>query len=1818
MRLVGNGIGLNRVTASARSSSDGKSSISATSPGFTCNVVAGRSEFDLGESDGDPVPPQRFRATFNVAVSAVDIRRFTNIDATFFFDPETLRLDHIDSGVDWPRAAALIGNDTIGVHPGQASIAAVIPEACDGRCHLFTLTFTVLASEDAIARISGRLNAPLISGEPLPRGNGDFVAGDIRIKLGGGGAVDDPPAPMPPETPRGCSAVPCVSCVGGRPKGDADGDCLFTIADVTFAQEVSFGNFFSGTGDGFPTTASVLPSQASALNLDSDDTIAGLRDIFTLLRARQLLVPFVHTLGGVQLEDDFPQVGEDATLGNVSQSNSTNGTAGLQSKSAECPPVLIEAELSTGAGLPLPPTYSSVYFDVKSILPALQGVIESAEVDVGSSSVVAGPMFGGLIRASPGKGLKWTVKVRTNASLSGVGLSLFALTFASSGASATSASRVLRVIDFVGGSDGPDGLYSTGDDNVVLLDGTRVTLSGDRGYGPFTRINGSDTMACSSLIPSTTGTSTGTTSPMTTQTSSRTSTATTSSTVTPSSTATTTPTAWPGCKPWETEIPRTTPASARTCREVNFNFSSAIVLQGSVSATAGYIFTTPRLSRAIDTGNTSRVSAPLFAATGFSDARYTVGAPPLQQAVTSKLGSARLDPDMLWGVLVSPRAWSDSRDEVRVQLQLRSQETFSTTTNDRDVVITATPLDKLADIGAGRISATARCPNRPNGICDIALPSLRPEWFVPAAPSSGAVAVSCSFVTPDVSEDIDIGIITTHADLVVGQHADSIMAVLPRKDLFVGEVFTVPVTSNFAYDLKVFELTFDVAPGLEIVGHTITKDSTGSDVWSGTLGINVNKRSASSSFFRKADTSTVIRPSPSGETLITIVVRVASVASVPASLGVELKIDTLRDGKSAQVQSDATAVVIHRDAVSDVGRGDIHIADGAEVRGIFVISSGVTELLNIAPLGGGTERTSLKVVGVTRLGVLTELTASASCVSSDASVIDVVGCGVELSADQTRGSRQAAVLVDVGSACAGKCARQVPFRVHYPVSVVMNVSQEVIRPVAGWYNESDARCETLMYAPSSVSVMATFSDTDDQAISGFEADVTSIAADSIIAEGSGALEISRTGELTATKPGLVTLSMRSVSATATVIVSSEPQLTVGLDIVALTAITGITPSEPSPFNRFTRTSVEYNLEPPNLRYEGDETRLVASAVFEDGSRLPLYYSTGLNFTSNNEDAILVADPETHLLRVPLSPTGGSGRLISAAWQPNVLCRSLVTGDGSTTPGAPLARADVSLEVIPPAAEAMIVSPATEARLVAKESVSEAAGYATTVQISVSLRFPGGRVQSGLERDPRVSYAIEGISGPGKCSGLSCTGLIIVSPSGLVSALPSRTGLDGIAMVTVSFEGQNVTASVTVSVASVFTLTTEARPEPDYSGAEWSLDSLCGYSYTVHMLICTCTLSFPVSHNEPTPLSRPFISVFTQTRADTRPLFPCRHFESAAPIACTTPPRYEMAKLRVSITLTDRRSKVLDTGVSYRALTADLENPSSAATISASGVVTPSSAGMVALVGSFAGISSPALVIAVSSAPVEVEELLRMRMIPTTTLTGVKGQGKAQVQLGGRFSNGRIFNSLVSATGSPALPGLITFTSTLESAAFIGEATGTVTLRDNHHSQIIATASACTTTEDEFVRADLEFSANLGAGYAGDVDLGGTSGPPVKAAAIGVPFEVAVAINTGGKTIGSYDIYLRFDPSALEGVDVVNAIRDSAGKVELGKNIGKGQIQFAGTVADSKVRGGRYQLATVTMKPLKTGVVRLTGFVKDLATNDVPGLLSLFPACSVSP
>ena len=215
----------------------------------------------------------------------------------------------------------------------------------------------------------------------------------------------------------------------------------------------------------------------------------------------------------------------------------------------------------------------------------------------------------------------------------------------------------------------------------------------------------------------------------------------------------------------------------------------------------------------------------------------------------------------------------------------------------------------------------------------------------------------------------------------------------------------------------------------------------------------------------------------------------------------------------------------------------------------------------------------------------------------------------------------------------------------------------------------------------------------------------------------------------------------------------------------------------------------------------------------------------------------------------------------------------------------------------------------------------------------------------------------------------------------------------------------------------------------------------------------------------------------------------------------------------------------------------------------------------------------------------------------------------QVMLGLTFSDGRKYPSAIGADGTPALPGLVAFSTDAEDYMSIDSDRGTATLVDNSNTPVYFTAQGCAADAGTAGKVQrLSVPCNLLPVSPGDADVGSYNGVPISDVRVGSKFSAEVRVNTGNRALAAFNLRVQFDPSYVEPIisDITHLIGSSQGAVDLKASLSEqgDEVVAAAIIQKSKVKGGESGVKVLRLwfKALRAGDTMLSGITVQLLDN----------------
>jgi hypothetical protein len=327
------------------------------------NMDATVGDIDLGDLNGPQFPTSvqvgsffRMGVRMNTGTSEV-----AAIDVTVNYDEHTFEVLDVVSGTDWASGSFL---STINDPPGRVSFGGT-PQPVSGEFVEFAIIYFKVkvpftgkqyftGTVNTVATLDQRAIGPATP-RPIIAGVGYVPSGHERSRrtlplnadifgLAGEMGYNDTALVHERTRRSACTSAPCSSCSQARETGDANGDCVFDVNDVTFTQLYVLSVLLDNT----PT---LLSFQSRAMDPDLNDQI-NTADAYFLLRVNFRLLRFI-----------------------------TEVTAVVDSSCA----LKVQLKALTKGDIPAPTSQTYVFVDLESPNTNLYDLMQQARITVGSA-----------------------------------------------------------------------------------------------------------------------------------------------------------------------------------------------------------------------------------------------------------------------------------------------------------------------------------------------------------------------------------------------------------------------------------------------------------------------------------------------------------------------------------------------------------------------------------------------------------------------------------------------------------------------------------------------------------------------------------------------------------------------------------------------------------------------------------------------------------------------------------------------------------------------------------------------------------------------------------------------------------------------------------------------------------------------------------------------------------------------------------------------------------------------------------------------------------------------------------------------------------------------------------------------------------------------------------------------------------------------------------------------------------------------------------------------------------------------------------------
>ena len=429
---------------------------------FVVNLDPGVGDVDIGMATGSPIPNSRAGSS-QVLPIVVNTggRNLGSIDIVINYDVTVISPTEVTLG---PGFVSGVHEASLNDPPGEIRFGGALSSDISGsRLHLFNLRFSLIAGlsspgesflRGSVVTFAERnlVGTPigLATPRPIVAGNITFsytVAGNSKRSI----PESIPPSPSSYSHSRqrrqmSCPSPPCPC--SGLSLGDADGNCIFDVRDVSFTLLYISESLLTSSQSTNNFLSQVTQAQLRQLD-PNQDSIIDTSDAFFLLRALFRLVYFLENVSVTPIQDPL----------------------------SRCL-FTVQVQLRTSQGTPLGQVEVFIDFGF---------VDSSSNIDFADSGFLAGQLLttdkgeslnGGIVKAQESADGLFIVQLNSSFVSSSVGISVITATFDAHNSTSSS-----RSVQFFGR---PPLLYPFPLSLNLPTRNTQILVAASSGYSPFT------------------------------------------------------------------------------------------------------------------------------------------------------------------------------------------------------------------------------------------------------------------------------------------------------------------------------------------------------------------------------------------------------------------------------------------------------------------------------------------------------------------------------------------------------------------------------------------------------------------------------------------------------------------------------------------------------------------------------------------------------------------------------------------------------------------------------------------------------------------------------------------------------------------------------------------------------------------------------------------------------------------------------------------------------------------------------------------------------------------------------------------------------------------------------------------------------------------------------------------------------------------------------------------------------------------------------------------------------------------------------------
>eukprot|EP00056_Hartaetosiga_gracilis_P022628 m.31960 g.31960 ORF g.31960 m.31960 type:complete len:3122 (-) comp9745_c0_seq1:1104-10469(-) len=542
----------------------------------------------------------------------------------------------------------------------------------------------------------------------------------------------------------------------------------------------------------------------------------------------------------------------------------------------------------------------------------------------------------------------------------------------------------------------------------------------------------------------------------------------------------------------------------------------------------------------------------------------------------------------------------------------------------------------------------------PPGLCSMTM--VVPEsWFFSSSSRLATLTVSAEDGT--LRETDTVVLQPSSVDVTSNQLENDVWCVMPARDVFGRQPFSVPVMGYASANVQTFEVVISIGSAIQFVSSTSDNFVLSSRVIKTCLSATNDDGSPCLEQIEVTGTrSGSLNRGTEGVVLLDLSLFARS-TTIEVVSSVSVTVNLLVDGEGGIVLPEGVSSNpfvgsgIDRFGPHHRAGGDVFILPADHKAGVFATLSSPS-LINYVPLGGPSHASQVVIHALSSNPLLEALVpiSDAECSTTTAGVdVTASGCVVSttsLPASTTTTTETALIMVSLNGGSVTTVATGRLWSPTLPATVKTDVEELNVILNAGVVSSCGGGSSNR-YESSVLSVLAEFTSGSD----GFTEDVVVLVGNSLVFSSEGVVALGADGKsIVGLQAGATTIALPNVnggvSGSNSIMVTvsdASPVEVFGFDsIVFIDAEMSLTPSMVSSPMDNVVASLAFTTDDAS---EGDEVKVAIYAILGDGVVIPLTKEDGL-VVSSNDESVLVKASDTSFRVVGT----GTGDYVHVVWE----------------------------------------------------------------------------------------------------------------------------------------------------------------------------------------------------------------------------------------------------------------------------------------------------------------------------------------------------------------------------------------------------------------------------------------------------------------------------------------------------------------------------------------------------------------------------------------